>query len=249
MPVQHHNQERYTHTTDGTNDYYLGIDGTNGFSITEFQGRAEGTFHILINVPATINSALAQKIVLEFSDAARTNLWNNDFGAFSGLTTLEYMGLVRVLAGATRALCLRDGGSISTGWHLITFSTSAANSSVAIDGVVPTVQAFNGNINTITSSFTATRLALMAATNGAAPYGCEWREAAFFIDAWTAQECLDLYNYYTKNGVVSLANTRRSIVHFGPHKQYLVDVYKGNVSGSDLLAHKNTAHDLTLTNF
>jgi hypothetical protein len=244
-----HNQARTTHTTDGTNDYYVGINGVNGFSITDFQGLSACTIHMLINFPAIVNSATAQKILLEASDDARTNLWAAQLGAFTGLTTLEYIGVSRLLAGNNRALTIRDGGSISAGWHLVTFSSSAANTSVTIDGVTQSPTAFNGTITNFTAGFTATRLAFMAATSGAAPYGAEWRELSIYSDAWLSSAITDLHNYYLMNGNLTLGTSRRSVLDFLPKRPTLVEHYSGLVSGSTLKASLKSSHDLTLTNF
>lgn len=243
----------YTQTTDGTNDYYVGIDGTNGFAIAPFQGISTMTFHALINFPSTINSASTATRVLEISDTSRTNIYGIDIGAYTGALTNEYIGTFTNLAGAVRSTGCTDGGSITAGWHTVMVKVSAGTVVIAIDGVGKTLtNSAGGAPLTISSGYTATRLGLMAGTNGVIPTGCTFRDVALLSSSLTAANALDLYKYYTKDGNITLAESDRSIwKYMAGSSSYasILGLWQGNESGTNLLGKKSSARNLTKTNF
>jgi hypothetical protein len=241
---------KYTHTTDGVNDHYLGTDAVSGFAIADFAGKTNITVNILINFPALVNEFSAQKRLLEIANSARTGLWTGDIGAFTATLTNEYIGVASLVGGVSKGTGVKDGGNISAGWHMVTFTTSATGSSVLIDGVKPTnTVGSTGDTTAVSTGFTANKFALMASAAGGVPYACEWRECSVYSDAWLTSEILALYKYYTRNGNVTLGNSKRSAARYFPKLSTLIDLYKGNVSGSALKAHKSATHDLVLTGF
>jgi hypothetical protein len=255
QPVQfwrHHNIV-YTQTTDGTNDYYVGIDGTNGFSITPFQGVSNMTFNVLINFPSIINAASSVKRIVEISDAARTNIFGIDLGNFTGGLTNEYIGVFTSIGGVVRASGVTDGGSISAGWHMISVRVNPSAVVITIDGVNKTItDNGTGRPVTISTGYTATRLALMGTTAGGVPFGCTWREAVFMNSGFTSAQMADMYNYYTDDVNTAIVESNRSLwKYFGApgSRSQILGFYQGNESGSDLLDRVNTARDLTKTNF
>lgn len=245
---------KYTQTTDGTNDYYVGIDGTNSFSITPFAGLADITFNILINFPSQVDSTDAQARLLEIANSARTSLFGVDVGAYSGLLTNEYIGLFTNIAGAVKTSGVVTATSISAGWHMITVSMAATAIVLCVDGVLRSVTAGStGAPVNITSGFTANRLSLMATTAGGVPYGCTWREAMLLNTGWAEANALIMYNYYTRDGNVPLGNSNRSAWRYmvtPAARAQILELWKGNESGTDLLPSKNASSGkLTKTNF
>jgi hypothetical protein len=241
----------YSHTPDGSNDYYLGTNGVSGFSITDFQGLTNITINILINFPLAISSATAQKIVIEIANSARTGLWIGNLGAFTSLLSNEYVGISSLVGGVAKASGANTvAETITAGWHMLTFATSGSTSSVSIDSSPPAIDiGGTGAVTTVSTGFTANKLSLMAATNGAAPYGCTWRELSIYSNAWLTADVQNLYRYYTKNQSISLANSKRSAARFAPYRSNLIDLYRANVVSTSLKAFKSSTHDLTLTNF
>src|SRR5688572_32322436 len=235
---------KYTQTTDGTNDYYLGTDGTNSFAISPFAGLADVTFNILINFPSQIDSTDAQARLLEIANSARTSLFGVDIGAYSGLLTGEYIGIFTNLAGAVKTSGVVTATSISAGWHMITVSMGAAAISLCVDGVLRTVTAGStGPPVNVTSGFTANKMSLMASTAGSVPYGCTWREAMLLNVGWNEATALLLYNYYTRGGNVPLGNSNRSAWRFlitPTSRALIIELWKGNESGTDLLPSKTS---------
>lgn len=246
-------RNKFVQTTDGTNDFYLGDDGVNGFSITPFTGRASMCFNIIINLPSTINSSSASSRLFEISNTARTSLYSFDIGAYTGSLTGEFIGAFRSLAGATRVTgCTTGGGSIAAGWHMLTVR-QGATAQILVDGVaLAMTNGASGAITDATFSFTPTRAALMAATSGVVPTGCDWREALFLNSSFSDAGILALYNYYTSNGAVPLGNSNKSAVKFfgtTSGRAQVIALYRGQESGTDLLDYIATASDLTKTNF
>lgn len=244
---------RYLQTTDGTNDYYVGINGTNGFVITPFQGHTSFTFSILINFGSVIDSATTVKRILEIANSARTAIYGNDLGAFTSTLTSEYIGLFTLISGVTRARGVTSATSIAAGWHHIVLAVSGVAPKIIIDGVeITSTNGTGGAPVNATAGFTANQVSLMGTTAGGAPFGCTWREAALLNTAFVQANALDLYQYYTRNGNVSLANSRRSIWRYlgtTTGRSQIIELYKGNESGTDLLASKAAASDLTKTGF
>jgi hypothetical protein len=242
-----------TQTTDGTNDYYVGIDGTNGFSITPFAGVSNMTFSILVNFPSTINAASSGRRIVEISDATRTNLFGIDVGNFTGGLTNEYIGVFTNISGVNRASGVTDGGSITSGWHMISVRVNSSAVVITVDGVNKTItDNATGRPLTISTGYTATRLALMATTAGGVPTGCTWREAVFLASGFTSTQMDDMHHYYTDDVNTPLVNSNKSLwKYFGSptSRSLILAFYSGNESGSDLLDRVNTARDLTKTNF
>jgi hypothetical protein len=244
---------KYTQTTDGVNDYYVGIDGTNGFSITPFQGHTNFTFNILINVPTQINSATAVARFLEIANSARTSLFGNDFGNSTGTLTNEYVTIFTNLASIVRASGVTSATSIPAGWHMFTLVVSAAVARYMIDGIeVALTDGSGGRPQGATVGFTANKIALMGTTAGGAYYGCTWREALLLSTVWAEANALAAYKYYTRNGNVTLAYSKKTMWKYlgsTSGRAQIIALYKGDESGSDLLESKTTASDLTKTGF
>lgn len=246
-----HHVERYEHTCDGVNDYYSGINGTNGFVITAFQGITNGIINVLMEFPSSIEAADAVTRLFEISNSARTSLTGPSFGAATGLVADEYLTTFTNIAGLIRGAGVTDGGgSVSAGWHMVTFVHNTGVR-VYIDGVPKaTYSAFpSGDGAVFSNGFTPDRLALFATTAGGVPQGASWREFAIIGTTFNDTDILNLYRFYTVQGNITLENSRRSITKFIKYVPLLIEVWRANVSGSDLLALKNTAHDLTLVNF
>lgn len=243
----------YTQTTDGTNDYYVGINGTNGFSITPFSSIDTMTFSILINFTSTVNSSTSGARILEISDSTRTNLFGIDIGNFTGGITNEYLGVFTLIGGITRASGVADGGSISAGWHHIGVRVNPSSVVIAVDGVGKTLtNNVGGRPLTITTGYTANRISLMATTAGGVPLGCTWREALCMSGSLDATQMDDLLNFYTRDKNVPLGFSDRSVWRYlgtPTGRAMILALYKGNESGSDLLDAVDTARDLTKTNF
>lgn len=246
---------RYDQTTDGVNDYYLGIDGTNSFSITTFQALNLGALNILINFTSTVDSATAVARILEWSNATRTHQFAWCIGNFTTVLTNDYYGcFYNYNSGVTlHAKGITSAGSISAGWHMCSIVVEASLARLLIDGVaIAGATGPQGDVDQMTFGFTPDRMALMATTAGTVPLGCTWRECTIFNTAPTDANLLKLYNYYTHDGNVSLANSRRSISRFlfFSSSSEIVELYKGNESGTDLLGTISpTTHKLTKTNF
>lgn len=243
---------KYLQTTDGVNDYYLGTDGTNSFSITPFAARVDMTFNVLINFTATVDSSTVVARMLEVANSARTSIYGNDLGAFTNQLTNEHMGLFTSLAGTVRSAGVVTG-SITAGWHMITISIASAVITMCVDGIIraKTDGSFGPPVNA-TSGFTANKLSLMGTTVGSAVFGCTWREAMILTVGWSAANALLLYNYYTRDGNVSLAKSRRSAWRYmvtPTARGQIVALWKGNESGTNLLESKTSASNLTKTNF
>lgn len=246
---------KYEQTTDGVDDYYLGIDGTNSFSITTFQGLNLGSMNALINFTSTVDSTTAVARILEWSNATRTHQFAWCIGNFTTVLTGDYYGcFYNHNSGVTlRAKGITSAGSISAGWHMVSIVVEANLARLLIDGVaIAGTAGPQGDVNEISFTFTPDRMALMATTAGTVPLGCTWRELAVFNTAPSDANLLKLYNYYTHDGNVSLANSRRSISRFlfFSSSSEIIELYKGNESGTDLIPSINpTAHKLTKTNF
>lgn len=246
---------KYTQTTDGVNDYYSGIDGTNGFSIAAFAGKTGMTFSILIDLPTQIDSTSAQRRLLEIADASRTNLMADDLGAFSGLLTNEYIGSALV-TGTTKVFGRTSAvETISAGWHHIVLATGDSGVTVTcIDGVQlnGSVGAFGAPL-TATSTFTANKIGLMASSAGGVPTACTWREALLVNIAWPIANMQKLYNFYTRDGNVSIEKSDRSAWRFlgtPISRPEIAGLWKGDESGTDLLESvNNSARRLVKTNF
>jgi hypothetical protein len=244
---------KYSQTTDGTNDYYSGINGTNGFSITPFAGLTGLTFSIILTLPAPISSVSSQRRIFEVADSTRTNLLAIDLGAFSGTLTNEYIGASLVTGTTKSGGRLSAVETISAGTHLIMVSVGDAFMVISIDGVelADTANAF-GLPATATSTFTANRVGLMASASGSVPTGATWREAMVINEAWPFANHEELYKFYTRDGNVSMANTDRTAWRFlvtPTSRAKIAALWKGNESGTDLLDSVTTATDLTKTNF
>lgn len=244
----------FPQTTDGTNDYYVGIDGTNGFAISPFAGISTMTFSILINFPSTINSSTSGQRIVEIADSTRTNLFGIDIGNFTGGLTNEYIGVFTNISAANRASGVTTGGgSISAGWHMISVRVNSTAVVITIDGVDQTLtNNATGRPVTISTGYTANKMSLMATTAGGVPVGCEWRDALFLNTALSAAQMDDLYNFYTKDNNVPLEFSDRSAwKYYGSTsgRSQVIAFYSGKESGSDLLDNVNTARDLTKTNF
>lgn len=245
---------KYSQTTDGTNDYYSGINGTNGFSITPFANLSGLTFSIIITLPAQIDSTSTQKRLFEVADSTRTNLLAIDLGAFSGTLTNEYIGASLVTGTTKSGGRLSAVESISAGTHLVMVSVGGgSNVIISIDGSErnATANAF-GVPATATSTFTANRVGLMASASGSVPTGATWREAMVINESWPIANHLGLYNYYTRNGNVPIANSDRSAWRYlvtPTSRAKIAALWKGDESGTDLLDSVTTGSDLTKTNF
>lgn len=243
-----------TQTTDGTNDYYSGINGTNSFSITPFAGLTGMTFSILINFPVQIDSTVSQRRLFEVADSTRTNLLAFDVGAFSGALTDEYIG-VSLVTGTTKSSARCNAAeSIAVGWNHIAISVgSAVNPTIAINGVSFTVtnNAF-GAPQTATSTFTANKVGLMASSSGSVPTAATWREALVINQYSSIGAIQGLYNYYTRNGNVPLANSKRSAWRYlvtPSSRATIAGFWRGNESGTNLLDMTASTGNLTKTNF
>lgn len=246
-----HHVERYEHTCDGVNDYYSGINGTNGFVITAFQGVTNVVINVLMEFPSSIEAADAVTRLFEISNSGRTSLVGPSFGNATGLFADEYITSFSSIAGLIRGAGVTDGGgSISAGWHMITVVNNTGVR-IYVDGVPKaTYTAFpSGDGAVFTNGWTPDRLALFATTVGGVPQGASWREYAIIGTTFNDTDILNLYNFYTVQGNITVENSRRSITKFIKYVPLLIEVWRGNVSGSDLLGTKNAAHDLTLTNF
>lgn len=244
----------FNQTTDGVNDYYLGIDGTGGFSITPFSNINEMTFNILVNFPSTINSASTGTRLLEIANSTRTSLFGIDVGNFTGGLTNEYLGVFTNIASVVRASGVADGGSITAGWHMISVSVNTLAVVISVDGVNKTItNNATGRPITITGGYTANRIGLMATAAGGVPTGCTWREAALLNNALPIANMTDLYNYYTKDGNIALGiSDRTARKYYGAVLGYgsFLALYKGNESGSVIVDTRTPGvRDLVKTNF
>jgi hypothetical protein len=246
---------KYTQTTDGTDDYYVGIDGVNSFSITTFQGLNLGAMNALINFPSTVDSSTAVARILEWSNSTRTHQFAWCIGNFTTVLTNDYYGcFYNYNSGVTlHAKGITSAGSITAGWHMVSIVVEASLARLLIDGVaIAGATGPQGDVDQVTFGFTPDRMALMATTAGTVPLGCTWRDLAVFNIAPSDADMLKLYNYYTHDGNVSLANSRRTLARYLIYwsGSSIVELYKGNESGTDLLGSINsTAHKLTKTNF
>jgi hypothetical protein len=245
---------KYVQATNGTDEYYVGIDGTNGFSITPFASHTNFTFNVLVNFPSVITSATAVGRMLEIANSGRTSLYGNDIGGFTGTLTNEYIGLFTLISGITRSSGVTSASSIPAGWHMITISVSATVVRYCIDGVeVAMTDGGAGRPQNATNGFTVNKMSLMGTTAGGAYVPTTgWREACLLNTIWSEANALMVYRYYTRNGGVTLANSDRSIWKYlssSSGRAQIIALYKGNESAGDLLDSKTTASDLTKTGF
>lgn len=243
----------YTQTTDGVNDYNVGINGTNGFVITPFQGRIIMSFNILINFPSTVNSSTTQQRIIEISNSARTSLFFLDIGSSSGSLTNEFIAFGTNHGGVIRIVGVVGAGSISAGWHMLTVSVSSITTFLAIDGVSQSLTSGgSGAPVSVSSGFTANQVSIMGSTSGSVPLGCTWRDAVFISETLDSDDAGFIYGFYTRDGNVSLANSDRS---FWRHyvsaivRPNIIAFYSAQANGTDLLDKVSSASDLTKTNF
>lgn len=244
----------FPQATDGVNDYNLGTDGTNSFTISTFASITDVTINVLINFPSTVNSTTTGQRIFEIANTARTSLFGIDIGGFTTSVTDEYIGFFTNIAGTLRVAAVNTAaGSISAGWHMITITR---NSNIYIDGVSQTTTfgTSTGPPAVFTNGYTINRLSIMASTSGSVPTAATWREFTILAGNLGSTNVADLYSYYTRQGNVTLANSKETLwKYYGASTGYnttMLAQWQGKESGTDLLEQKNpTTKKLTKTNF
>lgn len=233
-------------TFNGTNQYAIGINGTNGFDFSAFANKSSLTFNCLITLGSLINTSTVGKAVFDISDSVRGHVLTLFLGIATAASALETITLGRTDPSPTTTFLTN---TIPPGFLLLTVVVNSGSAAqLYINGVLQTGSSgTNTNVVAATQGLTVDRIAIGASALGTAFNDSSFREISFVGRSLTGAEVLNLANYY-------LSNLNRSLKDYALYNDAaFIELYTGDRSGtgasSILLASKSSTRNLRLVNF